>query len=140
MFIFNFRFEQLPIETGLREESAKSDNIAFDSDPQNAVYNNLKSSKPKKIEKISQQSIYQKPRNLKEKSQKNKMNQNNNSSSIKHNGHNPVRVNSKEPKSGIEQPESNVSRIANAHKSASLKSNSTLKQTFLNNSILPNYG
>lgn len=139
MFLFNFRFEQLPIETGLRGESAKSDNIAFDSDSQNAVYINLKSSKPKKIEKVSQQSIYQKPRNLKEKSQKNKMNQNN-SSSIKHNGHTPVRVNSKEPKSGIEQPEFNASRIANAHKPASLKSNSTLKQTFLNNSILPNYG
>ena len=69
------------------------------------------------------------------------MNQNNNgNSSIKHNGHTPVRVNNKESKGGIEQPDFNASRIATAHKSASLKNNSTLKQTFLNNSILPNYG
>ncbi len=69
------------------------------------------------------------------------MNQSNNANiSIKHNGQTPVRVNSKETKCTVEQPEFNASKNAIAHKSASLKNNTTLKQTFLNNSVLPSYG
>ena len=143
LIISNFiRFEHLSAESDLSKEvTANSDNSEY---PQNAVFtDNLKSTKPKKIEKISQQSIHQKPRYLKEKNQKNKMNNNNNNGKVKQ-GSNAFRVNntSQLKVGGIDPPDFNASRITATipHKSTSLKNNSTLKQTFLNNSILPNYG